>query len=685
MARSSTSARTSGRSVACCTGRGAFGGETVSDIIAGVLGPGPDWSALPAGTPAPVRRLLPRLLEKDVKRRVRDIGDVRVELDAAPDVQAENPQPAATGAWRLAVVASLATLIATVAVTMAATRLLGRRDTSSIPRGELAILSQLTSYDGTEAHGALAPDGKSFAFVSDMGGTPDIWIRQIAGGDPVRVTNDDAVESGLVYASDAESIYFTRAGGGERAIWRVGTFGGQARNVITDADSPSPSPDGRSLAWYAARPGEGTSLVVGAADGSGPRVLAAHLAPQSAGGQVSRPVWSRDARTIAYSSGELSEPRNLFAVDVASGRARQVTQFTGGVDGIHTQAWLPDNRHLIVSYAPRTGGTGALGVLDVDTGSIARLTMEGGFNGPSVSADGSRIVFSAGRTEREVWKTPFGPDPIANGRAAVRVMDASQDPFYTYVTRDARTLLFNNALAGSRNLWTVPLDAVGAKPHQVTSAPVNGRISHASLSPDATRVAFIGMMSGHADVWVQHVDGSGLRQLTNNAEGESWPIWSPDGTWIAYGSAGELRRVPADGGPPEKLFEGSSRGDWIRKPDGSGTWITSSAGGGIRLLDVEQRRVVWQDRRSCVMPMFSSDAKLVSVACTEGRDRDAIWVYDTATGTSRVAVRFPEPFQMSFRVSWVDNDRAFLVNRVRTISRIVMLDKFWERRGDTAR
>lgn len=453
--------------------------------------------------------------------------------------------------------------------------------------------------------------------------------------------------------------------------------------MIADANSPSPSPDGRSLAWYAPRPGEGTSLVVGAADGSGPRVLAAHLAAQSAGGQVSRPVWSRDGRTIAYSSGGLSEPRNLFAVAVASGRARQVTRFTGGVDGIHTQAWLPDNRHLIVSYTPQTGGTNALGVVDVETGSIARLTMnvDGGLQGPSVSADGSRIVFSAGRTEREVWRIPFGPDPIANGHAAVRVIDASQDPFYTYVTRDARTLLFSNALVGSRNLWTVPLDAVGAKPHQVTSAPIDGRISHASLSPDATRVAFIGMMTGHADVWVQNVDGSGLRQLTNNDEGESWPMWSPDGKWIAYGSASGLRRIPAEGGPAEKIFEGLSRGDWIRKPDGSGTWIASSAqGGGIRLLDVEQRRVVWQDRRSCVMPMFSADGRRVSVACAEGRERDAIWVYDTATGTSRVAVRFPEPFRLSFRVSWVDNDRAFIVNRVRTISHIEMLDKFWQPR-----
>jgi eukaryotic-like serine/threonine-protein kinase len=62
-------------------GRQAFGGETVSDSIAAILGREPDWTALDQKTPATVRRLLQRCLEKDPKQRLRDIGDVRHELD----------------------------------------------------------------------------------------------------------------------------------------------------------------------------------------------------------------------------------------------------------------------------------------------------------------------------------------------------------------------------------------------------------------------------------------------------------------------------------------------------------------------------------------------------------------------------------------------------------------------------
>ena len=74
--------------------------------------------------------------------------------------------------------------------------------------------------------------------------------------------------------------------------------------------------------------------------------------------------------------------------------------------------------------------------------------------------------------------------------------------------------------------------------------------------------------------------------------------------------------------------------------------------------------------------MFSADGRSVSIAYREARERDAIWVYDVATGKARVAVRFSEPFQIMFRSSWVDDGRAFVVNRVRTPSHIVMFDRF---------
>jgi serine/threonine protein kinase len=68
------------------TGRVTFAGDTVSDSIARILEREPDWSALPVATPASVRRLLLRCLAKDPKKRLRDIGDVRIEIDAIDEV-----------------------------------------------------------------------------------------------------------------------------------------------------------------------------------------------------------------------------------------------------------------------------------------------------------------------------------------------------------------------------------------------------------------------------------------------------------------------------------------------------------------------------------------------------------------------------------------------------------------------
>ena len=64
-------------------GRRAFSGETLSDTIATILTREPDWDQLPAAIPAGVSRLLRRCLEKDPKRRLRDMGDARLELDDA--------------------------------------------------------------------------------------------------------------------------------------------------------------------------------------------------------------------------------------------------------------------------------------------------------------------------------------------------------------------------------------------------------------------------------------------------------------------------------------------------------------------------------------------------------------------------------------------------------------------------
>jgi len=82
------------------TGRRAFEGETVSDILAAVMMKEPDWNAVPASTPAFLHRLLRRCLEKDPKRRLQAIGEARIaienpEQDPAPAATIQRPQPGA--------------------------------------------------------------------------------------------------------------------------------------------------------------------------------------------------------------------------------------------------------------------------------------------------------------------------------------------------------------------------------------------------------------------------------------------------------------------------------------------------------------------------------------------------------------------------------------------------------------
>jgi len=673
------------------TGRAAFGCETVSDTIAAILEREPDGGFLPATLPPVVRHLIKRCLEKDSKRRLRDVGDARTDIDDALSPSDPAPVVAARAGtsslrvWRmLAAVCFLALAAVGVRLWMELQRGLQSAPTTT-PMAR-TIATRLTSYGGRQNTATISPDGRSFAFVSDHAGTPDIWLRQVSGGEPVRLTNDAVEESDLAFAPDGESIYFSRPEQGTSAIWQIGTLGGQARKVIAGGHSAAPSPDGRTLAYMVSEQSEsGTeALIISALDGSEKRSLAQHIPrfPRV------RPAWAPDGHRIAYIRAGLFAPANLFVVDTRDGRERQVTRFTRAGQSLGMPVWLPDNRHLVASYAAysRTQSPSDLAIVDADDGSISRVTttISDSFTTPSLSADGSRLIATAELPLREVWKVPLkSADPDENGRTGVRLIDGTQDPLWTFVTRDGRTLLYNSPASGSRNLWIMPLDA-SSRPRQVT-AVTGDAVGHSSLSPDGTRVAFVSFEGGASDIWTQNVDGSDLRQLTNDPAADSWPVWSPDGRSIVFTSAGgsrETRVVPAEGGPSQKLVDGFFRGDWVEQPGGSGTWIvTSNGANAIRLVDVEKRAVLWEEHigEGFSLPMFSPDGRSISVPFQEDRDHYAVAIFDVATHRSRLAVRLP--FNLNFRAAWTDNGTALIVNRADTISHIVLFDRFWEPDG----
>jgi Tol biopolymer transport system component len=647
------------------TGRRAFAGATMPDVLTAILSREPDLSDLPSDVPSSLHQLLRRCLEKDPQKRLRDIGDAFTDV----------PEPERRARIAVApVVAGIA--IAALLLMSIATMLWSRpADADDGLTPDRLVATRLTDYGGAASAPAISPDGRAFVFVSDHGGTPDIWLRQIAGGEPVRLTNDEAPESDLIYAADGESLYFTRTDADGVGIWQTGILGGRPRRIVAGARAPAPAPDGRRLAFLQ-RDGSNTwSLVIRTLDNAESRAVVKSLP-----GSVTRAAWSKDGRRLAYSRGGLFAPSNLFVLDVATGQDRQVTGFTRGNEGTYAQAWLPDNEHLIVSYVPfpRQLAAADIGILDVNGGSITRVTttVQQALNTPSVSADGTRMLAASVEPEREVWRVPR-----ASREAPTRLLGPRGDPMWISITGDGRQLLFNETGSGSRNLSIAPL-ARPADARQITFVPGDA-IAHSSASPDGSRVAFVSTSTGNSDVWVQNVDGTDLRQLTNDPAADAWPVWSPDGRWVVYTSLRQGRqetwRSPAGGGTAEKLFDGFFRGDWRTQPGGSGTWIVTSDGvDRVRLLDVERRAVLWEIRvpgSALALPMFSPDGSSFSLPFQAGHNQDTIGIFDTSTGARRMTVELP--FRVFFRACWVDDGSAFVVNRAASPSQIVLFDRFW--------
>ena len=150
------------------TGRRLFGGETVSDVMAGVLRAGIDLDALPEGTPPAVCRVLRRCLERDPRSRLHDIADARIEIEQATR---ETPEPAtvlaativrggATSRERLAwALVAIALLTAVIAVGLAR-----RKPAAAAQR--TTRFRMLPAEAGTlEGYPALSPDGRTLVYV----------------------------------------------------------------------------------------------------------------------------------------------------------------------------------------------------------------------------------------------------------------------------------------------------------------------------------------------------------------------------------------------------------------------------------------------------------------------------------------------------------------------------------------
>ena len=634
------------------TGRIAFPGETLSDTIVAVVERTPEWSVVPSDTPAVILKLLRRCLEKEERRRLRDIGDARHDLEEACN------QP--------------------------------ERDLVSErlrPRARRVEFQRLTDVEGLKETPAISPDGKTVAYVAVVAGKRQVWIRLLAGGGPLQLTRDDAHHIHPRWAPDSSTlIYFTPAPAGADAgtIWEIGALGGWPRRVATSISAGDLSHDGRRIAFFQSVDDQ-LALVVSARDGSRSDRVA--LLPP---GTYSPPRWAPDDRSIAVQRlDQTAFDGQLEVIDLASGERHDVV----GGSWLQGFDWLADGSGFVYSssrdssllYPPVFN----LRVVRRDGSGDRQLTYgDHSHVEPEVHASGKLV---AGRitSRSDIWKFPISGSPVENTGAAVRITRQTGHVRVPSVSPDECEIVFVSDSGGHANLWIASTDGSAVRPITFETDP-EVAVGLPLWSPRGDLIAFVRTKPTQGELWGISPDGSNLRQLVHGVA----PCFSAEGRWLYYWrlgvEPGGIGRLPIDGGPAEFIRPGSGLELPAISPDGTTLFLVGPMrssmgvfgvgvayvrasppnGPGETIARVPGERLPARHTSLVISP----DGQYLATLLVDGTTTN-IWLLPTSGGPMKPVTDFGDQSVVIARsVSWSRDGQHIYAAVAKTLTDIVLLD-----------
>ena len=559
------------------SGRRAFKGDDVSDTLASVLRQDVDWTALPAPTPAPLRRLIARCLDRDVKRRLRDIGEARIVLEDPAAAAMEDdgsvialapPRPL----WRRGLPFAITTLVAS-ALGGAAVWTLRPSAAPAVVRFAFALPEDQNFTSPGRRQIAISPDGTKIVYVANfqlyLRSIGDLEARPIQGSDIADHSGKISGVTNPAFSPDGQFIAFFS--GADNTLKKIPVSGGAASTLCSAINA-------YGLSW-----GD-TGIVFGQGAGGIMRV--------SPNGGTPEKLISVQDDEVAHGPEILPDGHSVLMT---------LTRGTG------PDRW---NKGRIVVQSLTSGERKTL----VDGGSDARYSRTGHL----VYALGG-IAFAVPFDLRRL-QTTGAPVPVVEGvRRSGTATGAAQLSF----SSSGSLMYIPGPVSASDQQDLAWVDRTGVAERLKIPA---GAYEHVRVSPEGKRLTFGTDDGKEANVHV-YAPGSGtsIRRLTFGGNNR-FPIWAADGKRIAFQSDRDGDRgifwLSVDGGKAERLTkadEGTSHVPEAWAPDGDRFLYTVTKGSSVTLWTVSLKeqtntRVDAVESYAPIGAVFSPDGRWIAYA-----------------------------------------------------------------------
>ena len=515
------------------TGRLPFEGERDQAVLYAISNEEPQpLTALRTGVPVELDRIVGKALAKDRGDRYQHVDEMLVDLRMAlrgsgsarhADASSVSPIRPHGLARQIAVVPILA---AAVGLTWWLTR-----SDNPPPSTQPPVLTRLTSDSGLTYYPALSPDGTLLAYASDRADEEDldIWVQQVGGGQPIRLTEHEADDLTPVFSPDGRHIIFqsSRDGGG---VYIVPSLGGNERLVAARGFNPRFSPDGKWISYITIPGGTFTTfrLLRVSVDGGPPTGI------ETGSLGFRQHVWSPDGKFILV-LGWPGRAADWWLVPVEGGTT------------VKTDALTIFRRHgldfrLLTTHSPMVW-----------------------------SAERNDVLFSASLGDSvNVWRTTLSTSTGQVAGPPQRVTSGAGVEVQPSTAANGRVAFAN--LARNIDLWALPID-----PNEGTVVGEMRRLTRdaapdvaPSLSTDGKILLFRSKRGGKWDLWGKDLTTGEEAPVTSSAMDERRGVITGDGSQVVYKVDRTIYVIDADGGLPRKLCDDCGRGSiWSRSWDGT--------------------------------------------------------------------------------------------------------------------